>query len=132
MSTLTLHNQVWKQLYQDNYEVYKAKVAAYKAGRKVDDEDPAASQLQQDFAGAEKESEESSEDEDSSSEEESASPQPKEKTPPRSSNKRRKSDAKKESPVKKGKGKNAEPASASKEKAPESAKRKGKKRKSEA
>lgn len=121
-------------MYLENFENYKKQMAAYKAGLPVkgdDDHDPAASQLQQDFAGAESAVESTSESEDESdSEDESPSPPPKEKTPPRSASKRRKSDAKKESPVKKGKGKSAEPASATK--GPESTKRKGKKRKSDA
>ena len=72
-------------------------MAAYKAGRKVDDDhDLAATQLQQDFAGVDTaaKSDESSDDEEDSEEESSPSPPqppPKEKTP--RSNKRRRSDA---------------------------------------
>ncbi|KAJ5586816.1 uncharacterized protein N7459_002581 [Penicillium hispanicum] len=147
--------QVWKDLYNENYEKYKVDVANYKTTRKAgedQDQDPAASQLQQDFAGAENAAEssgeESAESESEEEEEESPSPvqPPKEKTPPRSSAKRRRSEgkaakavaetpAKQTSPQKKSKTtKNAEPASAAKADPKEKAesKRKGKKRKSEA
>lgn len=133
-------DQVWKQMYLENYETYKRNVAAYKAGRKPGEEepDPAASQLQQDFAGVETTHEDNDEssDESSDSDEESPSPLPlKEKTPNRGTSKRHRSDAKvaKEaaSPQKRGKGKISEPVSAAKA-VPEPTKRKGKKRKSEA
>ena len=43
-------------MYAANYDQYKRDMAAYKAGNKIDEEhDPAATQLQQDFAGAEPE-----------------------------------------------------------------------------
>jgi hypothetical protein len=132
-------------MYAANYDQYKRDLAAYKAGPKTDEEqDPAASQLQQDFAGAEPEAEpehEESADEESTeySSDESQSPSPvKEKTPPRTNAKRRRSDVKAKeadtpakSPVKRGR-KAAEPVSASKEKTPADSKRKNKKRKSEA
>ncbi|KAJ5219279.1 uncharacterized protein N7498_001378 [Penicillium cinerascens] len=136
--------EIWKAMYGENYEKYKVDSAAYNAAKAAkesakkageEDNDPSASQLQQDFAGAE--AEDSSDDEEESSSEESPSPiPPKEKTPPRSSNKRRRSDAKvvkeakEATPAKKGKGKTAEPTPA-KEKVPEKRSR-AKKRKSEA
>lgn len=136
--------EIWKAMYGENYEKYKIDSAAYtaakaakEAGKKAGEEenDPAASQLQQDFAGAE--AEDSSDDDEESSSEESPSPiPPKEKTPPRSSNKRRRSDAKvvkevkEATPAKKGKSKTAEPTPA-KEKVPEKRSR-AKKRKSDA
>ncbi|KAJ5278815.1 High mobility group superfamily [Penicillium angulare] len=133
---------IWKDLYAENYEKYKRDVAAYKSktsDRKTEDDlDPAASQLQQDFAGADADKTDSS-SEDEEEEESSPSPPPKEKTP--RSTKRRRSDAKvvKEvpesatkqvSPVKRGR-KKAEPVKETT--APEAkTKGKGKKRKSEA
>ncbi|KAJ5543455.1 Urease beta subunit [Penicillium sp. DV-2018c] len=116
--------EIWKKMYAANYDQYKRDLAAYKAGSKTDEEhDPAANQLQQDFAGAEPEAEEeheeSAEEESTdSSSDESESPSPvKEKTPPRATNsKRRRSDVKTKeaetpakSPVKRGR--KAEPAS---------------------
>ena len=71
-------------MYNENYEKYKVDVANYKTTRKAgedQDQDPAASQLQQDFAGAEnaaessgEESAESESEEESEEEEESPSP----------------------------------------------------------
>ncbi|KAJ5106372.1 High mobility group superfamily [Penicillium angulare] len=118
---------IWKGIYSDNYEKYKEQVAAYKAtGRKAEDDlDPAASQLQQDFAGADADKT----DESSSDEEED------------DDTKRRRSDAKavkevpesvtkQASPVKRGR-KKAEPAKETPA-AETKTKGKGKKRKSEA
>ncbi|CAG7941315.1 unnamed protein product [Penicillium nalgiovense] len=144
--------EVWKKMYAANYDQYKRDMAAYKAGGKVDEEhDPAASQLQQDFAGAEPEAEAEAEaepeaeagaeesDESTESSDESQSPSPvKEKTPPRSTTKRRRSENKAKevetpakSPVKRGGRKAAEPVSTSAVKTPAENKRRGKKRKSE-
>ena len=68
-------------MYNQNYDQYKADLAKYKAEHKVgddQDQDPAASQLQQDFAGADNSAESSSEgeseDDESESEEDSPSP----------------------------------------------------------
>ncbi|CAL5872981.1 uncharacterized protein PFLUO_LOCUS7250 [Penicillium psychrofluorescens] len=134
--------EIWKKLYGENLDKYKVEVAAYKAKKAGDDDDPAANQLQNDFAVAEHESENSSssESEDDSSSDESPSPKPKEKTPPKSVSKRRRSEAKKEvdtpapakkaSPQKKGK-KSEPPASAKKADKPAESKPKRKKRKSE-
>ncbi|KAJ5308775.1 hypothetical protein PENANT_c013G05032 [Penicillium antarcticum] len=139
---------VWKQIYAENYEKYKKDMAAYKATKAEEDHDPAATQLQQDFAGAEPEHEAEPEaepaqsDEDTSSDSESESPSPpkaKTPTPPRSTVKRPRISKAKEaetpakSPVKRGrKAAVVEPASASKDKTPADTKRKGgKKRKSE-
>ncbi|KAJ5085999.1 hypothetical protein N7532_010770 [Penicillium argentinense] len=118
--------EIYKQMYAENFEVYKKEMAAYKANKDAAN-DPAANQLQQDFAGAG--NEHHSDDETSSSESEE--------------DKRRKSESKKEvaespakqaSPVKKRGGKKetapAEPASA--KATPADNKRKAKKRKSEA
>ncbi|KAJ5121891.1 hypothetical protein N7448_003024 [Penicillium atrosanguineum] len=135
--------EIWKSIYGENYERYKIAKAAYDESKKnpTEDTDPAASQLQQDIAGAETQASDSSDDEDEESSSESPSPKPvKEKTPPRSTNKRRRSDAKaikevaKEpipavTPAKKGRGKAAEPTPL-KEKLPEKRSR-TKKRKSE-
>ncbi|KAJ5636737.1 uncharacterized protein N7484_010050 [Penicillium longicatenatum] len=85
--------EIWKELYSQNYEKYKADMAAYKAGKNEEDQDPAATQLQADFADAPKEasdnetSSSSSEDEDEEEESRESSPSPaqpppKEKTPP--------------------------------------------------
>ncbi|KAK4862666.1 hypothetical protein LT330_002799 [Penicillium expansum] len=145
--------EVWKKMYAANYDQYKRDMAAYKAGSKIDEEhdhehDPAASQLQQDFAGVEPEVEaeaeaeaepEESADESTESSEESHSPSPvKEKTPPRSTTKRRRSDTKAKeaetpakSPVKRGR-KAAEPVSTPAVKTPAEKGRRSKKRKSEA
>jgi len=123
--------------------IYKATGQAPKTdtAKGEEDHDPAASQLQKDFAGAEAEAEET-EDSTSSSEEEEESPSPpvvKEKTPPRSGAKKsRRSETKAKevetpakSPVKRGrKATVAEPASVAK--TPAETKRKTKKRKSEA
>ncbi|GFF29686.1 isoform b of high mobility group protein 1.2 [Aspergillus udagawae] len=105
--------EVWKKLYADNLAVYKEKVKAYKAGKPwtEDDNTKAASQLQQDIAGASasggEESEEQEEEAEEDEETEESSPEPvKEPTPPRS-NKRRRSEVvktpskKNESPEKK-------------------------------
>ncbi|KAJ5697317.1 hypothetical protein N7488_011001 [Penicillium malachiteum] len=142
--------EVWKLLYADNYEKYKRDVEAYKAGRKVttgDDEDAAATQLQQDFAEAEEKSDESEAEEEvepeaqeeSAEESSSPSPPPKEKTPRA---KRRRSDskatkevpdsaAKQSSPVKKlARGRKA-PEPVKETPVSESKKGKNKKRKSE-
>ncbi|CAI7596173.1 unnamed protein product [Penicillium discolor] len=139
--------EVWKKMYAANYDQYKRDMAAYKAGSKVDEEhDPAATQLQQDFAGAEPEVEaeaeaepEESADESTESSEESHSPSPvKEPTPPRSTAKRRRSDPKAKeaetpakSPVKRGGRKAAEPVSTPAVKTPAEKGRRSKKRKSE-
>jgi hypothetical protein len=130
-------------MYGENYEKYKIEKAAYDASKSAvkapaaeEDHDPSASQLQQDIAGAETQSEDSSDVDESSSDEESPPPPPKEKTPPRSSNKRRRSDAKaaketkEATPAKKGKSKTAEPSPV-KDRLPEKRSR-AKKRKSEA
>ncbi|KAJ5897339.1 hypothetical protein N7504_007627 [Penicillium tannophilum] len=143
--------EIWKELYLQNYEKYKVDMAAYKAG-KEEEQDPAATQLQADFAEAPKEisdNETSSSDDEEDDEEESgesspspAQPPPKEKTP-RSTKRRRGSDSKKEvpesavkqpSPPKRGsRSKKAEPAAketpAAETKTP---KGKSRKRKSEA
>ncbi|KAJ5509562.1 hypothetical protein N7527_011705 [Penicillium freii] len=148
--------EVWKKMYAANYDQYKRDMAAYKAGSKVDEEhDPAANQLQQDFAGAEPEAEaepeadveaeaeaepEESADESTESSEESHSPSPvKEPTPPRSTAKRRRSDTKAKeaetpakSPVKRAGRKAAEPVSTPAVKTPAEKGRRSKKRKSEA
>ncbi|KAJ5824005.1 Urease beta subunit [Penicillium robsamsonii] len=143
--------EVWKKMYAANYDQYKRDMAAYKAGGKADEEhDPAASQLQQDFAGAEVEPEAEAEaeaeaepesgEETTDSSDESQSPSPaKEKTPPRSTTKRRRSDPKAKeaetpakSPVKRSSRKAAEPVvSTPAAKTPADNKRKSKKRKSE-
>lgn len=136
--------EVYKSLYLENYEAYKRDMAAYKAGRKVGDDDAANNQLQQGIVGIENAESESSESETSESEEEaeeSPSPVPvKQKTPPKSAAKRRRSDVKAvkevaESPVKpvspvKKTRKAAEAASV--KSTPAETKRKTKKRKSEA
>ena len=110
-------------MYAANYDQYKRDMAAYKAGNKIDEEhDPAATQLQQDFAGAEPEVEaeadvegeaeaepEESGDESTESSEESHSP----------------------SPVKRGGRKAAEPVSTPAVKTPAEKGRRSKKRKSE-
>ncbi|KAF4216455.1 hypothetical protein CNMCM8980_006653 [Aspergillus fumigatiaffinis] len=93
--------EVWKKLYADNLAVYKEKVKAYKAGKPwtEDDNTKAASQLQQDIAGAsasggEESEEEQEEEADEDEETEESSPEPvKEPTPPRT-NKRRRSEVK--------------------------------------
>ncbi|KAJ5929016.1 hypothetical protein N7454_006864 [Penicillium verhagenii] len=151
---------VWKELYLMNYEKYKADMAAYKAGKLADEEheqDPAATQLQADFADAPKEASDKDSSSDEEEEDKAASdsdesresspspvqPPPKEKTP-RSTKRQRVSDSKKEvpesavkqtSPVKRNarRGKAAELAAketpaAAEAKTPKS---KGKKRKSD-
>ncbi|KAJ6102015.1 hypothetical protein N7486_004442 [Penicillium sp. IBT 16267x] len=140
--------EVWKELYLQNYEKYKVDLAAYKAGKNEEDQDPAATQLQADFADAPKEasdnetssSEEEDEDEDEESSPSPAQPPPKEKTP-RSTKRTKKevpevpeSAVKQTSPVKRGsRSKKAEPAAketpATETKTPKS---KSRKRKSEA
>ncbi|KAM0108863.1 high mobility group protein [Aspergillus fumigatus] len=94
--------EVWKKLYADNLAVYKEKVKAYKAGKPwtEDDNTKAASQLQQDIAGAsasggeESDEQEQEEEADEDEETEESSPEPvKEPTPPRN-NKRRRSEVK--------------------------------------
>lgn len=138
--------QHWKNMYTENYNKYKEEVAAYKAGAKPnaeeheeehdnEHEDPAASQLQQDFAGAEPK--EDSDESTESSDEESPSPPVKEKTPPRSSAKKTRKAKEVEtparSPVKRGRkaavAAEPEPTPA---KTPVENKRRAKKRKSEA
>ncbi|KAJ5763607.1 hypothetical protein N7533_002288 [Penicillium manginii] len=123
--------EVYKAMYAENYEAYKADMAAYKAGKSADN-DPAANQLQQDFAGAEN----SRETDDSSSEsEDETSPSPPQ--PPKSEGKKEvvespQAAAKQASPVKRlRKAAAAEPPSSAKA-TPASNSRKSKKRKSEA
>lgn len=141
-----MHHQIWKSIYGENYEEYKVLKAKYDESKKnpTEEPDPSASQLQQDFAGAETQAEDSSSDDNDDDESSSESPSPKpvkEKTPPRSTNKRRRSDAKavKETakeptpavtPAKKGRGKALVPTPLT-EKLPEKRSR-AKKRKSEA
>ncbi|KAJ5964182.1 uncharacterized protein N7479_004058 [Penicillium vulpinum] len=138
--------EIWKKMYAANYDQYKRDMAAYKAGNKVDEEhDPAASQLQQDFASAEPEPEaeaeaehEESGDESTDSSDESSPSPPKEKTPPPSTKRRRSDPKAKEtvaetpakSPVKRTR-KAAEPVSTPAVKTPGDGKRRSKKRKSE-
>lgn len=139
--------QHWKNMYTENYNKYKEEVAAYKAGAKTnaeeheeehdnEHEDPAASQLQQDFAGAEPK--EDSDESTDSSDEESPSPPVKEKTPPRSSAKKTRKAKEVETPAKSPvkRGRKAAAAVAEPEptpaKTPVENKRRAKKRKSEA
>ncbi|KAF7116997.1 hypothetical protein CNMCM5793_005644 [Aspergillus hiratsukae] len=142
--------EVWKKLYADNLAVYKEKVKAYKAGKPwtEDDNTKAASQLQQDIAGASASGEESDEEqEDEEEETEESSPEPvREPTPPRSNKRRRgevKTPSKKkdESPEKKKrtsarkgseKDKEEEPPASTRKAAGDDAKRSKKKRKSQA
>ncbi|KAJ5084761.1 hypothetical protein NUU61_009340 [Penicillium alfredii] len=125
-----VQKEVWKKLYADNLEKYRREMEAYKAKKAgEEDNDPAASQIQQDFAGAENSRDSESEDEDEDEDEDDT--------------KRRRSEGKaaakevaespvkQPSPQKKGKGKNVEPVSATKAKAPAEPKGKGKKRKSQ-
>ncbi|RHZ51096.1 HMG-box domain-containing protein [Aspergillus thermomutatus] len=143
--------EVWKKLYADNLAVYKEKVKAYKAGLpwSEDDNTKAASQLQQDIAGASASGDESEEEQEEEADEEEeteeSSPEPvKEPTPPRS-NKRRRSEVKtpskkNESPEKKKrtsarkgneKDKEEEQPASTRKAAGADAKRSKKKRKSE-
>lgn len=126
-------------MYNENYDAYKAELARYKANKADDhDHDPAASQLQQDFAGAEESSDDSSSSDEDDEDESSEDEKPPSPIQPPSSSKRRRSEGKAtktvaESPQKKGKAaKNAEPPSAPKVETKPEPKRKGKKRKSEA
>ncbi|KAJ5893394.1 hypothetical protein N7495_005085 [Penicillium taxi] len=142
---------IWKDKYAENYRNYKEVLDAYKTDKAKDgpkaevDADP-ADQLMLDAGASEAESSISSEAE--SEEEESPSPvqSVKEKTPPRSTNKRtrrisenkaatKETPAKQTSPVKKSRGKKADPEPIVPESAAKPAtetKRKSKKRKSEA
>ncbi|KAJ6000523.1 hypothetical protein N7481_000932 [Penicillium waksmanii] len=120
--------EVYKQMYSENYETYKKNMAAYKA-TKAADNDPAANQLQQDFAGAENSRETDDSSSDESEEESSPSPLnlPRPRPLPRPA-----SAARQTSPVKK-RGKAAAAAEPASVKAtPATNSRKGKKRKSEA
>ncbi|RHZ64884.1 hypothetical protein CDV55_106487 [Aspergillus turcosus] len=141
--------EVWKKLYADNLAVYKKKVEAYKAGKPwtEDDNTRAASQLQQDIAGASASGGEESDEEEEEEETEESSPEPvREPSPPRS-NKRRRSEVKTpskkkdESPEKKKrtsarkgseKDKEEEPPASTRKAAADDAKRSKKKRKSQA
>lgn len=90
--------QVWKQMYADNLAVYKKKMAAYKAGQPIpeDDQKEAAKDLPQrgaeagaEAAATSSESESDSDSDSKSEDETSSSESEKEPTPPPPSGKRR-------------------------------------------